>query len=499
MNILRRIIPTIIARITGKKRYLPVIEWSSKLWTYNIFRFYEMIFGRKVGIAVEMTSTAYRYKGKVYVTYQAWSFESKIALCEQVIREMIISLSKLRTPRIVLVYDYMPMYNMGNSLRLPAIVPSPYRFAIAFDSTSASTSPGSSTSPLTWTHTCTGSNLFMAIGAMGESASRATAVSYNSVSATQIGTFETDSAGNSEQTFWRLFAPSTGANTVSVTHNAGNTYCVSTSYSGVNQSALDSNAQGHTTVDATSYAKTTTVVASNCWLVGCASTERDAGCGTLSMSVGTLRGSSGNIRNTSSQFGGIVGDSNGTVGTGAQSLTFNSTTSNHWTTNVISIAPSGNNYTTTPTETVTVTDTRIMSVTRAISETITNTDTFIKNTLRTITESITNTDTFSYVMIFYKELSETVTNVDTVLRDIVRNISETVTNNDVINKITTRIVSETTTITDAITTLQVKLITLYESLTLIEDFRMFLNSRVARWRDKYNESKTQDWVEKQDL
>lgn len=160
---------------------------------------------------------------------------------------------------------------------------------------------------------------------------------------------------------------------------------------------------------------------------------------------------------------------------------------------------SGTAHTTERTETVTNTDTRVMSVTRAISETVTNTDTFIKNTIRTVTESITNTDTFSYVMILYKELSETVTSVDNIIRDIVRNISETVTNNDVVNKITARIVSETTTIADTITNMQVKLITLYESLTLIEDFRMFLNSRVARWRDKYNESKTQDWVEKQDL
>lgn len=160
---------------------------------------------------------------------------------------------------------------------------------------------------------------------------------------------------------------------------------------------------------------------------------------------------------------------------------------------------SGTNYTTERTETVTNTDTLVKSVTRSISETITNTDTFIKNTIRTVTESITNTDTFSCVMIFYKELSETVTSVDNIIRDIVRNISEAVTNNDVINKITARIVSETTTIADTITNMQVKLIILYENLTLIEDFRMFLNSRVARWRDKYNESKTQDWVEKQDL
>lgn len=328
----------LFAKLTGP-RYKPEIEWSY-FWTHNIFRFYEMLFGRKSEIRVEMTSTAYRYQGKTYVSHKAWSFEAKVALTEQVVREFLQSIMEWRMPKLVLVPMYQPMFEMNNSLKLPALIPSSYRFAIAFDATAASTSPGSSTSPLTWTQTCTGSNLFQFIGALGEPGSRATVVSYNSVAHTQIGTFETDSASNSECTAWRLFAPSTGSNTASVTHGATTTYCVSTSYSGVSQSALDSFAQGHTTVDASSYAKTTTVVASNCWLVGCCSDENDTGCGTQSMSVGTLRGSSGNIRNNgSNQFGGIVGDSNATVGTGAQSLTFNSTTSNHWTTIVCSIAP----------------------------------------------------------------------------------------------------------------------------------------------------------------
>jgi len=325
----------LLSKLTGD-RYKPEITWSY-FWTHNIFRFYEMIFGRKVGIAVEMTSTAYQHNGKTYVTHKAWSFEAKVALFEQITREFLHSIMTWKMPKLVLVPMYQPMFQMNNSLKLPAIIPSPYRFAIAFDATAASTSPGSLTSPITWTHTCTGSNLILFLGSGGDNG-HVTAASYNSVGATSVGA-ETDSASNSEATLYRLFAPATGANTASMTHGAS-LYACATSYSGVSQSALDSNAQGHTTVDATSYAKATTVVAANCWLVASASDENDTGCGTQSMSVGTLRASSGNVRNNgSNQFGMIMGDSNGTVGTGSQSLTVNSTTSNHWTTIVASIAP----------------------------------------------------------------------------------------------------------------------------------------------------------------
>ena len=64
----------------------------------------------------------------------------------------------------------------------------------------------------------------------------------------------------------------------------------------------------------TTFTLTTTVVASNCWLVACSR--------NTSGSDVTISGQ-GSIRlNESGAVGGIAYDSNGTVGTGAQSLVF---------------------------------------------------------------------------------------------------------------------------------------------------------------------------------
>lgn len=137
--------------------------------------------------------------------------------------------------------------------------------------------------------------------------------------------------------------------------------------------------------------------------------------------------------------------------------------------------------------------------TSTLLETITPTDGILKDMIITISETVTNSDIITNAKIALAVLSETISNVDTLFKDTTRSIIESITNNDTIAKLTDKIISETTTIADTITNMQVKLIILYENLTIIEDFRVFLNSRVARWRDKYNESKTQDWVEKQDL
>lgn len=132
-------------------------------------------------------------------------------------------------------------------------------------------------------------------------------------------------------------------------------------------------------------------------------------------------------------------------------------------------------------------------------ETVTSSDVTLRSITRNLVETVTNTDVFTSIKVISAILLETVTNTDTLIRSITRNLVETVTNTDVLVRGIQKVVTEVVTSTDVITSYVVKIITLYEQLTLIEDFRIFLNSKVARWRNKYNESKTQDWVEKQDL
>lgn len=105
-----------------------------------------------------------------------------------------------------------------------------------------------------------------------------------------------------------LIAPATGANNVVVSASGSyGIFCISSSYTGALQSGQPDSSGTLASDSTTSLAVATTVVASNCWLVG-----QIVGLGTLS--AGSIRGSPGN--NTH------LGDSNTTVGTGSQNLTW---------------------------------------------------------------------------------------------------------------------------------------------------------------------------------
>lgn len=184
--------------------------------------------------------------------------------------------------------------------------------AIALDSsniTSALTGP-----TLTFSHTCSGSNRILFVGAFAASATTETitGVTYNSVAMTRIDFNNPQS--NWELSLWYLIAPSTGAHNVVIT--ASTTVVViagaSISYTGALQSGVpDSSAKK--TQSTTSITQSTTVVASNCWVVGWGTT------GNGSISAGSGMTSRGDIDSPQGSF--ESGDSNGTVATGAYSMT----------------------------------------------------------------------------------------------------------------------------------------------------------------------------------
>lgn len=178
-------------------------------------------------------------------------------------------------------------------------------------------STSSTSSPLTWNHTCSGSDriLFVAVEfAFSTSAPTVTCTAtYNGVSMTSIN-YAADTASFAGAQLFYLINPATGTNQVSVTTSvSGGTYThsgLSTSYNGAAQTAQpDSSARTQTTTQ-TTVTQATTVVASNCWLVGIISQGHG---NYTSLGAGTTLRERGNL------FGTLV-DSNGTVGTGSQSL-----------------------------------------------------------------------------------------------------------------------------------------------------------------------------------
>lgn len=98
--------------------------------------------------------------------------------------------------------------------------------SVAFDAVGPSSAGASSTAStsLSWSHTCTGSNLVLiAAVAMGASVDTGitTAATYNSVSMTSLGVVHSGTLTAGYIQAWYLIAPATGANTLAITASGG--------------------------------------------------------------------------------------------------------------------------------------------------------------------------------------------------------------------------------------------------------------------------------------
>lgn len=184
--------------------------------------------------------------------------------------------------------------------------------AIAYDATSNNSS--SSSTNVTWSHTCTGSDrfLYLFVFATGGTPS----ATYNGVSMT----LETSNSGTAGYSF-SLMNPASGANTVSISASSGILGGVATSYTGVAQSsAVD--VKNFTNVNATTIALSLTSTVDNCWFIAGGSAP------TTGMSAGTNTTQRANPSFTGGTPTALFAcDSNGPK-TPAGSLTLNMNTSN---------------------------------------------------------------------------------------------------------------------------------------------------------------------------
>lgn len=308
-----KILPHILAWVTGHTREKVEIKWSTKLWTHNLFRIWELLFWRRVGVRPSVVSWI-----ENGVTKQvAYSFEAQIALFEVYLR----SLFKQFAFSIVVV-PQLQLAGMAQGAFMP------YRFAIALDvSTNENNNAGNSLS-----HTCTGSNLVFTGVVVGDIITDALSnLTYAGASMFPV----TDSilrAGDRWVYLGVLAAPATGANNFTET---GLTFrdIIATSYTGCAQTGQpDSHATANKSVPSTTVSFTTTVVAANCWIIG----YSYGGNGGYSSNTATLRNTPISI---------AMGDSNGTVPTGSQTVTLNETSGAD--TNVMcSLSPTGGAVTT---------------------------------------------------------------------------------------------------------------------------------------------------------
>lgn len=323
-------LPTLIATITRHPRFKQDWKWYSNSWSGNLFVLWHKLFWQRCGkngigdtIRAEASVNSYYDKEleKQITTYIFHSWEALFIHIEQAIRgkfplkiPLRISIPMLKTP-------------MGVSIPI-----SPYLFAIAFDTSSvgANTNTFGHNSPLTYNYTCTGSNpLLVTLTFNFQVTGAQAAVTYNAASMTQLATIDVVSLGHL-QFFYTVGPPTGSSNQVAVTFTASNDMVShSASYSGVSQTGFPDSSTTNFGVSGTLTA-TTTVVASNCWLIGM------SGNGNTAPTAGT----NCTIRQNGGGFTSALADSNGTVGTSGQTMT-ETVGSTSWSMILASIAPSG--------------------------------------------------------------------------------------------------------------------------------------------------------------
>ncbi len=381
---MRKILPSILAFITGRERYLPRdIEWVKGNWTHNIFRAWEVVFWRAFGpngvgdtIRAESAVEGWMDKeGNLHVHRTFYTVEALVAHAEGMVRK---AWKEAWEPKVQ--YGYMPqpvfltlmilgvklsLHGDMNGMLAPLI-----GGAIAYDASSKGiASPGSS---LTFSLTTSGSNrLLILAGGLQDSSRSWSDMTYAGSSATQIGSNFIYTANSAPAQMRYLIAPTTGANNAVFTPSGSvNIRGIAINYTGCKQSGQpDATAQGNG-----ASSQNVNVVASNCWMVSVT-----IGFNNDFDTPGSGYVTPAGVLTTLRQYyddGIALADSNGTVGTGNQAYYWNSLNGNNGRI-AASIAPATNTeYTQAVTATAALSSTLIkgmsktLTVTPAVSATV---------------------------------------------------------------------------------------------------------------------------------
>jgi hypothetical protein len=184
--------------------------------------------------------------------------------------------------------------------------------AIAYDTVTGTASPNTGGGPITFSHTCSGSNRALIVYVSSVDSNVPATVTYNGVSMTRI----VISGGSEPTSLWFLANPASGSNTVSVSWSGTFKYvrAGAISYTGVKQSGNPTiSASNFNNSSVTSLSQNITPTVANCWIVGALFKN---GTSTPTPNSGlTKRNASSGDNNTLNIF-----DTNGTVATSSFSF-----------------------------------------------------------------------------------------------------------------------------------------------------------------------------------
>lgn len=336
LKALHKIIPWTIARITGRERYLPNIEWSKASLTHNLFRVLDFVFWRAygpggIGDTIRCESSVEAFvdeKGNFHVHRNFYTIEAVVAHSESVIRETWRKIWEVKPE-----YGFMPqpvfltlmilgvkmsLHGDMNGMIAPLV-----GGAIAYDNSNKGIAdPGSS---LTFSLTTSGSDrLLLLTGGLQDNTRSWTSMTYAGNATTQIGSNFVYSANSAPAQLRYQIAPALGANNAVFTPSGSITLRgIAVNYTGCKQSGQpDATAQG-----SGSSSQNVNVVLPNCWLV-----SATIGFNNDFDTAGPAFISPAGVLTTLRQYydDGIgFADSNGTVGTGNQAYSWTNLKSNN--------------------------------------------------------------------------------------------------------------------------------------------------------------------------
>lgn len=205
--------------------------------------------------------------------------------------------------------------------------------AIARDTSGSWTQAAGKT---TWTqaYTCTGSNGYLAVTVNITTVGDTITATATYAGAAMTAQFNLVGGDNRRVYYFYKLGPATGSNNIVITFSGTTTFATSmcaASYTGVSQTGFpDSSASQAATTSPIS--ASTTVVASNCWIVSCAGGETTSALTATGVTTSL-------VTITSAVGNSTIFDSNGTVSTGSNASGFTQSAGDKDQIGVVSIAP----------------------------------------------------------------------------------------------------------------------------------------------------------------
>lgn len=246
-----------MATITRHPRYrVQGLEFDQNLVTANIFRLWELLFGRRHGVRPEASCFAFKdEKGRQTVVRRFYTVEAIVVHIESLVRNLF------KLPK----FSFVEIPQFAFSGMDTPLIPPIFSFAIAWDSGSPNSSFSASATSVSYSITTSGSNRYLLIGSKVTPAIVSVVRSGDSVVLVDHAT-----SGSRECYLHYVIAPVTSATNVVCTQSPTDQIgSGATSYTGVDQNAPEAtNKVSQSATSGTDATLSITTITANAWAAG---------------------------------------------------------------------------------------------------------------------------------------------------------------------------------------------------------------------------------------